>query len=396
METLRSGPDLTTLVTALELTGLDATLETGGPFTIFAPTDAAFADLPPGVLNALLADMAALEQVLLYHVVNGAQSSQDLITAGQVASLQGSPLTIAQGSVLVNLSEVTAPDGIATNGTVHVIDKVLVPPGALDVVDTAIYSESFSTLVTALEVANLSDLLREPGPYTVFAPTDDAFAALPAGTLNALLADTAALEQVLLYHVVPGNVTSADLPGIAGAGTAAGYPVSFDTSNGVMVNSSNVILPDVLATNGVIHAIDQVLLPPTRNIVETAVDNGLATLVTAIDVAGLRPTLEDGGPFTVFAPTEAAFANLPSGLLDDLLSDPPALADVLKYHVVDGEIFSGDLAIAGSLPTLQGQSLSFVDVPPLEINGGVMLVVENVIATNGIVHVIDAVLVPAP
>jgi transforming growth factor-beta-induced protein len=394
-ETVRNG-GFTTLVTALEMTGLDTTLKGAGPFTLFAPTDAAFADLPPGVLNALLADTASLEQVLLYHVVAGSRSSSDLLAQGRVPSLQGGELTVAPGSVLVNLAEVTSADTVATNGLVHTIDKVLVPPGLLDLVDTAIYNERFTTLVTALELTDLDDVLRGTGPFTVFAPTDAAFAALPPGVLDALIANPAELEQVLLYHVVPGALDSGIVAGTGGAITANGFPLAFDASAGVMVNDAMVEIPDVLATNGIIHAIDEVLLPPTRNIVQIAEDNALNTLVSAIDVAGLRSTLEGPGPFTVFAPTEAAFANLPPGVLQDLIDNPPDLANVLQYHVLSEVLFEGDLAALATLPTLQGQSLTFVDVPPLEIDGEAKVVIKNIIATNGIVHVIDTVLTPIP
>ena len=131
-----------------------------------------------------------------------------------------------------------------------------------DIVDTAIAAGSFKTLVAAVQAADLVDTLRGPGPFTVFAPTDDAFAKLPPGTVDALLADKAALTAVLTYHVVAGKVTAADVAGLTEATTVQGGKLAIDTSNGVKINDATVTTADVMATNGVIHVIDTVLMPP--------------------------------------------------------------------------------------------------------------------------------------
>ena len=132
----------------------------------------------------------------------------------------------------------------------------------VDIVDTAIAAGSFKTLVAAVQAADLVDTLKGPGPFTVFAPTDDAFAKLPPGTVDALLADKAALTAVLTYHVVAGKVTAADVAGLTQATTVQGGAITIDTSNGVRINDATVIKADVMASNGVIHVIDTVLLPP--------------------------------------------------------------------------------------------------------------------------------------
>jgi uncharacterized surface protein with fasciclin (FAS1) repeats len=131
-----------------------------------------------------------------------------------------------------------------------------------DVVDTAVAAGSFTTLATALQAAGLVDTLKGDGPFTVFAPTDEAFAKLPAGTLEALLADPAKLQAVLTYHVVPGRVTAADVATLSSAPTVQGAPIAIDTGMGVRVNDAHVTQADVMASNGVIHVIDTVLLPP--------------------------------------------------------------------------------------------------------------------------------------
>lgn len=131
-----------------------------------------------------------------------------------------------------------------------------------DIVDTAVAAGSFTTLATALQAAGLVDTLKGDGPFTVFAPTDEAFAKLPAGTLEALLADPAKLQAVLTYHVVPGRVTAADVASLSSATTVQGAPIAIDTSMGVRVNDAHVTQADVMTSNGVIHVIDTVLLPP--------------------------------------------------------------------------------------------------------------------------------------
>ncbi|MBZ0230803.1 MAG: fasciclin domain-containing protein [Deltaproteobacteria bacterium] len=136
------------------------------------------------------------------------------------------------------------------------------PPVSADIVDTAIAAGSFKTLVTAVEAAGLVETLKGDGPFTVFAPTDEAFAKLPPGTVEGLLADKAKLTAVLTYHVVAGKVTAADVATISEATTVQGATLAIDTSAGVKVNDASVVTADVMATNGVIHVIDTVLLPP--------------------------------------------------------------------------------------------------------------------------------------
>ncbi|HSJ82710.1 MAG TPA: fasciclin domain-containing protein [Acidimicrobiia bacterium] len=260
-----------TLLTAVEAAGLVETLQGEGPFTVFAPTDEAFAALPEGTLDSLLADSEALSQVLLYHVVPGEVMASDVIELDSATTAQGEDIAISvEGdSVKVNQAEVIATDVAASNGVIHVIDQVILPPSMSmeeaemgDIVEIAEAAGDFSTLLTAVEAAGLVETLKGDGPFTVFAPTDEAFAALPEGTLDALLADTEALTQVLLYHVVPGAVTAEQVVGLDSAQTVEGGSVSIRVEDEkVFINDAEVIATDVLASNGVIHAIDQVIIP---------------------------------------------------------------------------------------------------------------------------------------
>lgn len=279
----------------------------------------------------------------------------------------------------------------------------------MDIVDTAVADGRFTTLATALTTAGLVDTLKGPGPFTVFAPTDEAFAKLPAGALDGLLADKEALTKVLLYHVVSGKVMAADVVNLSSADTVAKLPVSIKVEGDkVMVGDAQVIITDVEASNGVIHVIDTVLLPPaepaaepamaeaSKDIVDTAVADGrFTTLATALTAAGLVDTLKGSGPFTVFAPTDEAFAKLPAGTLDSLLADKEALTKVLTYHVVSGKVMAADVATLNSAETIAQLPVSIkVQDGNVFLNNDSKVIITDVAASNGVIHVIDTVLLP--
>ena len=263
-----------TLVAALDAADLVETLSGEGTFTVFAPTDEAFAALPDGMLEDLLADPNTLKQILLYHVVGDVVMAETVVTLDNAETLEGSTVAIevVDGNVFLNDSQVTSTDIEASNGVVHVIDKVLVPEMeeavSNDVVEDVksiaevAVAGGFNTLVAALGAADLVETLSGDGAFTVFAPTDEAFAALPEGMLEGLLADTEALTQILLYHVVGDVVKAETVVTLDEAETLAGDKVSIEVVDGnVFVNDSKVTSTDIEASNGVIHVIDKVLVP---------------------------------------------------------------------------------------------------------------------------------------
>jgi uncharacterized surface protein with fasciclin (FAS1) repeats len=270
----------TTLVAAVQAAGLAETLSGEGPFTVFAPTDDAFAALPEGTLDSLLLpeNKQQLTDILLYHVVPGKVMAEDAIALdGQMAdtALEGQQIAIKadMGSVYLNENtQVIITDIEASNGVIHVIDSVLLPSSeeaaaaTTDIVDTAINDGRFTTLVAAVQAADLVDTLKGEGPFTVFAPTDDAFAALPEGTLDTLLMpeNKQQLTDILLYHVVPGKVMAADVVDLTSASTALGKDASVEVKDGKVFLNDNaeIIITDIETSNGVIHVIDSVLLPP--------------------------------------------------------------------------------------------------------------------------------------
>ena len=391
-----------TLVAALQAADLVETLQGEGPFTVFAPTDDAFAKLPAGTVESLLADIPALTDVLLYHVVAGNVMAADVVTLDSADTVQGGPVAIAVdgNTVRINDATVLITDIEASNGIIHVIDTVLLPPQELGTIaEVAVANGRFGTLVAALQAAGLVETLLGEGPFTVFAPTDDAFAKLPEGTVESLLADVPALTEILLYHVVTGRVEAADVVALDSADTVQGAEVSISVDgNAVMVNDAQVIITDIEASNGVIHVIDSVLLPPQElgTIVDIAVGDGrFGTLVAALGVAGLVETLQGEGPFTVFAPTDNAFAKLPAGTVESLLADIPALTEVLLYHVVAGNVMAADVVTLDSAATVQGAEVSIsVDGDTVRINDATVLIAD-VEASNGVIHVVDSVLIPA-
>jgi uncharacterized surface protein with fasciclin (FAS1) repeats len=393
-----NSPDHNTLEAAVIAANLQGTLSGPGPFTVFAPTDAAFAALPAGTVTALLADIPALTNILTYHAVGASALSSSLTNGQMVTTLQGQKVTVTinSGNVFINNAQVTVADIVATNGVVHVIDAVLLPPTGT-VVDVVVNSPNHTTLEAAVIAAGLAGTLSGTGPFTVFAPTDAAFAALPAGTVDALLADIPALTNILTYHAVAGSAFSAGLNNGQMITTVQGQKVTVTINNGnVFINNTQVTVADIVATNGVVHVIDAVLLPPTGTVVDVIVNSPNHTILeAAVIAAGLDGTLSGTGPFTIFAPTDAAFEALPSGTVEALLADIPALTNILTYHAVAGSAFSAGLNNGQMIMTVQGQ-----DVTVTFNNGNVFIndaqvTVADIVATNGVVHVIDAVLIPA-
>jgi len=422
VDVAREAGSFSTLLTALEAAGLDATLaDEDADFTVFAPTDEAFEALPEGPLDTLLADTDLLTDVLLYHVITDSVVGSDtaLSLAGTTTTMANEAklaITVRGDALYLNESVVIDTDIEASNGVIHVIDAVLTPTVIREpegsIVDLALASPDLTTLVTALQAADLvGTLADEDALFTVFAPTDEAFAALGEDAIAALLADTEALTDVLLYHVVGGAaVDSIDATALYGQMVTMvnEADVAIDIRDGeLFINESKVIIKDIPATNGIIHVIDMVLLPeseeaaePTGTIADISLaDPQFSTLVTALEAADLVSTLADEtAVFTVFAPTDDAFAALGEETINSLLADIPTLTDILTYHVIADQAV--DAATATSLngsdvEMLNGNTVSIsVQGDTLYINDSAVIA-EDVTATNGIIHVIDAVLTPA-
>lgn len=266
VETAVAAGNFETLAAALTAAGLVETLNGKGPFTVFAPTDAAFAALPKGTLESLLKpeNKAKLQSILTYHVAAGRMPAADVTKRTALATLNGQRVAIQAGKdgVIIAGAKVSVTDIQCSNGTIHVIDAVMLP-STQNVIETATQAGTFRTLAAALDAAGLVEVLAGEGPFTVFAPTDAAFAALPEGTVESLLKpeNREQLITVLKLHVVAGRVYSDQLE--AGkVQTLGGAEVTIALrDSSVRVNQAKVTRADLDTSNGVIHIIDQVLLP---------------------------------------------------------------------------------------------------------------------------------------
>jgi len=471
VETAQGQDALSSLVAALakadekEGTDLIGTLSSEGPFTVFAPTNEAFVAL----LDALDgfdslddfdtdAEKEILATILSYHVVSGVAAASSGLTDGQqITTVQGEDVTVILGDNVyikdkqaeeVEAAKVVVPDVETSNGIVHIIDKILLPQAIIDalndggmenetgtLVDVVVATEALSILEAAVIKAGLAETLSGEGPFTVFAPTDDAFVALLdilGDGYNGLddfdeEAEIALLTDILLYHVIPGAaVKEADLAEGEVHTALADTSIGIIDSDGTFVIgdasdvNANITGTDIMASNGVAHTIDKVLLPQSaidfvmslqlKSIVEIAVEtDDLSLLVDALVQAdaGLVEVLGGEGPFTVFAPNNHAFVNLLEALGDDYHSladfdteeEKALLVKVLTYHVVAGTAaFSSGLMDGQQITTEQGEDVT------VKLNGGVFIqdatdtyaevVGADVEASNGVVHIIDKVLLP--
>jgi uncharacterized surface protein with fasciclin (FAS1) repeats len=269
-----------------------------------------------------------------------------------------------------------------------------------DIVDTAVAAGSFNTLVAAVKAAGLVDTLKGAGPFTVFAPTDEAFAKVPKEVVADLLKpeNKAKLQAILTYHVVPGKVTADQVTKMKGAVSVQGQQIDISTKDGgVMVDNAKVVKTDIMTSNGVIHVIDSVILPADKDIVDTAAGaKGFGTLIAAVKAAGLVETLKGAGPFTVFAPTDEAFSKLPAGTVENLLKpeNKDQLIKVLTYHVLPSKVLSSAAANVKSAKTVNGQGLDIKADSNGVMVGKAKVVSADLEASNGVIHVIDSVLLP--
>jgi len=444
---------------------VEALSDSQATYTVFAPTNEAFGTLL-GALDGFdslddfdtAEEKALLATILKYHVVaDVAAKSTDLKDGQMITTLQGEDVTVGIDGSTVSIKDKQAEDVAAanvliadveaSNGVVHVIDQVLLPQEVIDaingsmemsqnLVEIVVATEALSILEAAVIKSDLAGVLSSDGPFTVFAPTDDAFVALLdilGDDYNGLddfdtEAEMALLKDILLYHVIAGaEVKAADLAAGSVETAFAGNAIEVIAANGTFVigdeseTDANITATDIMASNGVAHTIDKVLLPQSaidfvstlnlKTIVEIAVEtDDLSLLVGALQQAdaGLVETLSGDGPFTVFAPTNAAFVSLLDALGDsynsladfDTPEEKALLVKVLTFHVVGGTAaFSTDLSNGQMIATVQGESVG------INIKNGTVhvedatdsnasVVIPDVEASNGVVHVIDKVLLP--
>lgn len=401
---VRDSDDHTTLEAALLASGLDEPLnDVGLELTLFAPTDAAFDALEaasPGIIAGLLDDPdGALANVLLYHVVGGTALSTDLSDGLEVITAQGNTVTvtITGGNVFINDAQVTVADIVTLNGVVHVIDAVLVPENCT-VFSGGPYG-NFNTTFGGAPVA-----VNGVCPFNVI--TGFEAWASEAYIINNFVAGTE-----YTFGVSGGSSGAWDVSFVVQNATTGEIVASGDGNSITWVSPTNgnflIILQEAGTCGGqsINDAEDNgfpyITCSGSSTVVDIVVNSNIHnTLETAVIAAGLVGTLSGEGPFTLFAPTDAAFAALDAGVLAALLADPTGdLTTVLTHHVVAGLAFSTDLSDNQSIPTLQGESVVVNIDGSVTITSGsgnvATVTVANIVATNGVVHVIDAVLIPS-
>ncbi len=283
-----------------------------------------------------------------------------------------------------------------------------------NIVTVAVEAGQFKTLVAAVQAAGLVETLSGKGPFTVFAPTDEAFAKLGKDAIADLLKpeNKDKLTSILTYHVVAGEYPAAKVVAAKSLKTVQGADVTVAAGKDVMVGTAKVLKTDIKASNGIIHVIDSVILPPAANTAEASMKAGkknlpnlvavaskagsFNTLLKAAAAAGLADTLANGGPFTIFAPNDEAFAKLGKDTIADLLKpeNKDKLAAILKYHVVSGAVMSPEAVKLTSAKTLQGGDLTLKVVDGKLTIDGAKVIAADVEGSNGVIHVVDSVLLP--
>lgn len=408
-DVIAGSPNHNYLEAALIQEGLDVVLsEPSAEFTVFAPIDAAFDALATALgtdITGLLA-LPNLTDVLTYHVL-GSVVPSSAVTNGaivQPVSLTNTlKLTVTGlGDVFVNQAQVTAVDLNADNGVVHVLDAVVLPFET--VVDVAI-DNGFNALTEAVIYAEVMPALTNPlATYTVFAPTDQAFQDLAAAfgipfedLFSPGSIDPEGLAQVLIYHVLPSQVLAEEVTNgsiVNSLSQVNDLKLTVKGSGEAFVNQAQITATDIMSANGVVHVLNSVLLP-NETVVDIALDNNFSSLAAAVIKAELMPALTNPyAVYTVFAPTNEAFDALATALGTDLngVLDLPFLSDVLLYHVVSGEVTAGDL-VNGPVPTLNGSDIT-VDLTNGVMINDAMVTMADLFSDNGVVHVIDGVLLP--
>jgi len=395
-----------------------------GTYTVFAPTNAAFERLLDVIGQTSADDIPedVLKSVLMYHVLGTQVFSTDLSDGLSAETLNGENIEVSMSGMnyLINGAGINTADIMVDNGLVHLVNDVLVPPSVAQFVNTivepAYFNKSFTTLIAAVKAASPSILetLLGDGPsgngMTLFAPTNEAFEA--AGITA--LPDQATLDAVLAYHLIDGVVMSTDLPATEAAApftiNAVGGDIYLSNQgSGAYLNGNSMISAvdidpanGIGESNGIVHVIDQTLLPPSKNLVTIAIEAGFNKLAEALTEANLVTALQGDGPFTVFAPTDAAFDALYTALNVDGPSeiDDQLLNDVLLYHVAGLRAFSTDLEDGLAVPTLQGSTFTVgVDASVTITDGAGKSDTNvngvNILGTNGVIHIIDQVIMPA-
>ncbi|CAB9503740.1 beta-induced protein ig-h3 [Seminavis robusta] len=425
-----------TLVDLLDLANLTETLaDDEGIFTVFAPTNQAFAALDQTTLEFLMSEEGAdaLESILLYHVVPGIAYSSGVEMDDTAVTLEGSNITVTEAdgdTIVINgVANLLQGDILARNGVIHIIDSVLAPAvpvapvttdapddsnvstvdestgGGVEDVDLETWvflDENYSTFYSLLNMTDLPAQLTRPNPLTLMAPDNDAFEALPGAGKYLEPEWYAHLYDILLYHIVPGELLTENMTLDMTVLTTLGenFNITSVEPDITINNISNIVDPDIVVSNGVAHGIDAVLLPPSAvfDIVDIVVASPFfEELLGLIVAAGLDEALRESGPFTIFAPTNNAINTLDQDLVASLTTPEglPQLRAILEYHIVPGILLSDEINDGDMVETAQGSMLTLnKEGDDTYFVNGADIFDMDILASNGVIHVVNRVLIP--
>ncbi len=443
-EALKTSGQTSAMAGAMTDAGMTAQMSSqASSYTLLMPSDDAMAPYAEEMSELKKPEnRAALADYLKAHMVDGKLLAEAMAAAGTAndgvskpgaagsatATTTGGPITVILKNLLggdieividgntitINGAAIQRSNIVVSNGVLHILNAPLFRPSIFGIVATL---PQTSTLEAAIRAAGLTGALRARGSLTLFAPTDRAFEGLLRElnlTASQLLGNKPLLTQVLTYHVLASQVLARQVQDGATPATLQGQAIRLDVERGrfgfpdIQITDarnriSNLTLPNLRAFNGVVHLIDKVLLPTDKDIVDIAAGNAdFSILVAAVQAAGLVDTLKSPGPFTVLAPTNDAFAALLRELgltADQLLANKPLLTQVLTYHVLPGRAFANDVSKGLVAASVFGQPVKFAAA-----HGGVTItdargrssrvIATDIQATNGVIHVIDRVILP--
>ncbi|XP_076463207.1 transforming growth factor-beta-induced protein ig-h3-like [Babylonia areolata] len=410
---VRQDKQFSYLKTALARVNLVSSLQKDGQFTLLAPTNSAFQRLDKGLLDRLMSgNPVCLDKVVKNHILPNVICTPIIQGKAKTRNQLNAYVNLTRTEdkkLFVNDAQVVRSDVMATNGVMHVIDAVLIPDDALDLVSVA-KKNGLTEFVQLADAAGMTSVLQNMSDVTVFAPSNEAIQALPPEVMKKLWSDPDLLQSVLNFHVVPEEIDCRHMfsnrrletlnpKGRVYVNKYSSFP--FGRQRVSTVQCAPITERNVASCNGLLHVVDRVLLPPSGNVVDVlAADSNYSTLVRLLKKGGLADSLQEEGPFTLFAPTNEAFKELGKETLKELEGDSERLASILKLHINNGHLCCSGI-LHGSwwhpqrVRTLGGHALSLSRDYRGQalVNDAVIGSCDNS-ATNGVVHGIDSVLMP--
>ncbi|XP_027865434.1 transforming growth factor-beta-induced protein ig-h3 [Xiphophorus couchianus] len=382
--------DLETLRAAFAAAGLSTLLESPGQYTIFAPTNDAFAKIPRETLNRILGDPVALKDLLNYHMLKQLQCAESIVSGTSVETLQGTALEVGCDGDQMTLNGnavVTKKDQLGTNGVIHYISQLLIPDSAKTLLELA-EDSSVSTATRLFVDAGLSSHLRGSEALTMLAPLNDAF--------KGRVTMTPDLRALMKNHLLKQQLSSKALYDGQQLQTLGGLTLRvFVYRNNLCIENACIAAHDRTGRFATMFTLDKVLAPPTGTLMDVLkADERFSQLVGAIQTAGMTELLNQQGALTFFAPTDEAFRALPPAELSRLLGNVDQLTAVLRLHLGEGLLVSGGISSHTRLAPLQGNKLE-LGVRNFTVYVNKVPVVDaDLMATNGVIHAVNAIIRP--